>query len=348
MAAHPVETEMAATGVSKDVPNSTLVEDVDAVHNLHYDDAEIEPEFHARTFLALLSMFMLNAAIAFALQGPPSVLGYIGQSLNAASSTAWVPNALTLTQAIIGPIISLASDTFQARKSVLVYSCMISVIGCAIAPGAKSIARLILAQVLIGVGFSAQPLAYCIPSEILPRKWMPMVQALNNVAAGVGNVVAPVVAGSLIKANAEKGWRNFYWVQLVWWAISAIGVFIGYRPPKRHTRLDHLTLLQKLGYLDIPGGILLTLGLTLFIVGVNSGGNIYAWTSAHVLATMIIGVATLATFGIWEWKGTKNGILHHELFQKGKALGQTYSLCVALILLEGAILFSYVIVYPIM
>jgi MFS family permease len=167
-------------------------------------------------------------------------------------------------------------------------------------------------------------------------------------AASSITVIAPIVAGALTKANVEKGWRNFYWFQMAWWATAAIGIFIGYRPPKRHTRLDHLSLWQKLGYLDIPGCILLSLGLTLLLVGVNSGGNLYAWTSARVLATMVIGLVMLATFGVWEWKGTKNGILNHELFQKGKALGQTYALCIALILLEGAILFIYVIAYPVM
>lgn len=33
--------------------------------------------------------------------------------------------------------------------------------------------RLIAAQTLIGVGFASVPLAYSVPSEILPRKWRP-------------------------------------------------------------------------------------------------------------------------------------------------------------------------------
>jgi hypothetical protein len=37
------------------------------------------------------------------------------------------------------------------------------------------------------------------------------------------------------------------------WGVTVIGVIIGYRPPKRHTKLDSLTLVQKLGRLDLPG-----------------------------------------------------------------------------------------------
>ena len=48
-----------------------------------------------------------------------------------------------------------------------------SFVGSAIAPGSQSIYRLIVAQILIGAGFANVPLAYCVPSEILPRKSRP-------------------------------------------------------------------------------------------------------------------------------------------------------------------------------
>jgi len=84
-----------------------------------------------------------------------------------------VPTSLSLVQAVIGPVISFASDTFQARKPILVWTSVISFVGCAIAPGSKDIYRLIAAQTLIGFGFASVPLAYCVPSEILPRRWRP-------------------------------------------------------------------------------------------------------------------------------------------------------------------------------
>jgi MFS family permease len=100
-------------------------------------------------------------------------LAYIGEDLNNTARQTWVPNALSLVQAGISPVISSASDTFQARKALLVGPCVISFIGAAIAPGSKDIYRLIVAQILIGFGFATVPLAYCVPSEILPRKWRP-------------------------------------------------------------------------------------------------------------------------------------------------------------------------------
>ena len=141
--------------------------------NLWQSDDEDEPEFHMRTYIALGSMFFLNLVQVLALQGPPTVLTYIGKDLNDTANQTWVPNALSLVQAVAGPILSSASDVFQARKGILVVSSLISFIGAAIAPGSESIGRLIAAQSLIGVGFATVPLAYSVPSEITPRRWRP-------------------------------------------------------------------------------------------------------------------------------------------------------------------------------
>ena len=42
--------------------------------NLVYDDVDEEPELHARTYIALASMFLLNLVQVVALQGPPAVV----------------------------------------------------------------------------------------------------------------------------------------------------------------------------------------------------------------------------------------------------------------------------------
>jgi MFS family permease len=147
---------------------------------------------------------------------------------------------LSLVQAVLGPVIASASDAFQARKIILVGSCVISFVGAAIAPGSQSIFRLIAAQTLIGFGFAAVPLAYTVPSEILPRRWRPMAQAGINVAASLGAISGPLSIGGLTNSDPVNGWRKFYWIQFSLWGATALGIFFGYRPPKRHTDLDHL------------------------------------------------------------------------------------------------------------
>lgn len=112
-------------------------------------------------------------------------------------------------------------------------SSVVSMIGAAIAPGSKDIYRLIVATVLIGVGFSSVGLAFAVPSEILPRKWRPsesttpnlvrprtamfvltpcslVSQAMMNIAACLGAVTGPLVIGAFTKQDVTDGWKNFY------------------------------------------------------------------------------------------------------------------------------------------
>lgn len=173
-----------------------------------------------------------------------------------------------------------------------------------------------------------------------------MAQAGINVAAALGAICGPLAIGALTNNDIANGWRNFYWIQFAIWGATALGIFFGYKPPKRHTDLDHLSLMQKLGKLDLIGAALLTAGLALFLTGLNLGGGLYTWTDGHVLGTLVPGIVVLLAFAIFEWKGTKTGILNHELFQGGKTQGRTFAICVGLIFIEGILLFSYVIFYP--
>ncbi|KAJ5891557.1 uncharacterized protein N7473_007785 [Penicillium subrubescens] len=267
--------------------------------NLVYEEDE-EPELHAQTYFALAAMLLLNLVQVFGLLGPPTVLSYIEKDLKNTATGTWVPNSLSLVQAVLAPVIASLSDTFQARKAFLVGPAIISFIGCAIAPGSTNIYRLIAAQVLIGFGFATVPLAYCVPSDILPRKWRP--SEFNFFCCG------------------------FKWPSGAWQR-------------------------SKLGRVDLPGFSLLTAGLAIFLTGLNLGGSLYTWSSAPVLATLIIGIITLFAFGIYEWKFTKTGILHHDLFHGGRngdSARHTFAICIGLIFIEGILLFAFIIFYPVL
>lgn len=195
-----------------------------------------------------------------------------------------------------------------------------------------------------------------------------------NIAACLGASLGPVIIGTLTKHDELNGWRDFYvsicsmkyhfspalwytisfnpaltisqWVQMGFWGLTAIGIFVGYRPPKRHTRFDHLSIWQKVGTLDLIGSGLLCLGLALFLAGLGLGGDLYAWKSAQVLATLTFGGITLVAFALYEVYGTKTGILHHGLFRGPNTDGKTVAICTFLISIESALGFSYLILYP--
>lgn len=137
-------------------------------------------------------------------------------------------------------------------------------------------------------------------------------------------------------------------MQMAMWGLTAVSIFIGYRPRKRYTVYHEMSLSQKIRALDLIGVGLFASGLTLFLVGLNLGGGQFAWTDKKVLATLIIGLVTLLAFIVYEWRGTKVGIAHHDLFRKGVSSGRTFSLFIALMFIEGIMFFAFSIFYPVL
>ncbi|OAL20453.1 hypothetical protein AYO22_08947 [Fonsecaea multimorphosa] len=270
------------------------------------------------------AMNLLVFTQVLALQGPPAVVREHPEytvsefdSVPPESSSSWEPRAIAF-------------------------------IGACIAPGSENIYRLIGASILVGFGFAAVPLGYAVPAEILPRRWRPMAQAAMNASALLATVAGPLTIGALTKRNPHTGWRDFYWFQAALWGTNVISVSIAYRPPKRHTELDNLPFWHKIRHLDLVGCGLLMIGLTLFLTGASLGGGQYTWTDARTLSTLIIGIFGLIAFGLYEWKGTTTGIVHHDLFRESKAKARTFILCAFLIFVEGLCIFAFAIFYPIM
>lgn len=63
---------------------------------------------------------------------------------------------------------------------------------------------------------------------------------------------------------------------------------------------------------------------------------------------MILGIVVLGAFGVWEWKGTKVGIISHELFTGPDKRGRSFSIYLVLIFIEAILLFTFAVFYPIM
>jgi MFS family permease len=100
-------------------------------------------------------------------------LSYIGADLGNTAAESWILNSLALVATVLSPVVASASDSFQARKPILLVCSTLSFIGASIAPGSKDIYRLIGAQILLGFGLAIVPITYAIFSEILPKRWRP-------------------------------------------------------------------------------------------------------------------------------------------------------------------------------
>lgn len=74
--------------------------------------------------------------------------------------------------------------------------------------------------------------------------------------------------------------------------------------------------MKQLKTLDWLGIFLFSGGLVVFLIGLNWGGSVYPWKSAHVLGTIIGGFATLVAFCFWEaYSGLEYPLIPMRLFK---------------------------------
>ncbi len=66
------------------------------------------------------------------------------------------------------------------------------------------------------------------------------------------------------------------------------------------------------------------------------------------LSTLVIGLVGLAAFGIYEWKFTKTGIVNHDLFNHEKKAVRSFIISLVLMFIEGFMLFTFIIFYPVL
>ncbi|KAJ9603123.1 hypothetical protein H2200_012418 [Cladophialophora chaetospira] len=118
--------------------------------------------------------------------------------------------------------------------------------------------------------------------------------------------------------------------------LSILGVFLTYFPTK-HSRMQGMSRRQMLRHIDWTGGALLTIGLTLVCVALQSGGYTHPWTSVYVLCTLLSGVAALIGFSVWEYFVPHYPLLPRELLSR-KAVDMAFGVA----FISGVFFYSFV------
>ncbi|EOA83034.1 uncharacterized protein SETTUDRAFT_156682 [Exserohilum turcica Et28A] len=293
---------------------------------------EAKVHIHARTIVAIAAISFISTAQLMSVVGSGVLARDMATSLGAPSLSAWFGAIITiLTLATILPT-SQASD-YWGRKPFILASCVFGVIGFIVVSRSKNIATCLAGFTLGGMAFACQALCYAIPSEVLHRKHRGYGQASVNISAGLGGLVGIIIGGAFTRSGGES-WRNYWYICFALYVLGFVGVFFGYNPPPRELEVT-LSTSQKLRKMDWIGSFLIAVGLILFVIGLQWSRNPYPWNNGHVLGPFITGICLLIVFGIWEWKGTNEGILHHSLFKD-----RNLPVSTLLIFIEGVAFFT--------
>ena|ERR1700712_176877 len=98
--------------------------------------------------------------------------------------------------------------------------------------------------------------------------------------------------------------------------LSGLLFFLCYFPPSFHMKFRNRTVKEQLRDFDFVGTVLFVGGFLIFLLGLSWGGSVYAWKSAHVVATMVVGGITLIVFTLYEtYMDLKEPLLPIHLFK---------------------------------
>lgn len=239
----------------------------------------------------------------------------IAAAIGGASETVWLSQAIVIVTVVLGPPASQAADYF-GRKWFLVSAGVFGFVGSLILSRANSMSQAIGGQVVSSILYIAQPILTAVSSEILPRKFRPVVQAGLNGAGALGGIVG-LLGGSALTTNHLYGWRTYFYIGAALMGVSAIIIALLYNPPPRPLQKS-LTLQEKLARLDWVAYFLLAAGLSLFVMGLSWAYNPYPWSDAHVLAPLIVGACIFIALIVHQTWLKRDGLVHHDLFKKDR------------------------------
>jgi MFS family permease len=207
-----------------------------------------------------------------------------------------------LSLAAVCPFVGSISDLI-GRRYVAITGAAFVCLGMIICSTAKEMNVFIGGMVFAGIGAGINELtALAVTSELAPT-----AKRGKYVAVLIFTIIPfcpSVLWGQLIAFYSS--WR---WIGLlcgIWNLIGLVMTAVFYFPPPRvnSTGMSRKQILQQIDYV---GGILSIAGMILFMAGMQWGGYQYDWSSAHVLAPLILGAVFLIAFMFWEGYGAKVG-----------------------------------------
>jgi hypothetical protein len=110
-------------------------------------------------------------------------------------------------------------------------------------------------------------------------------------------------------------WRWGPWISLIYNGVTGLGLLFTYFP-HAHVRAEGFSAKAIIKRIDFIGGALSITGLTLFLVALQDGGYTHPWKSVYTLCTLLIGIATIVVWIIWELYFAKHPMVRLPIISK--------------------------------
>ncbi|CAG8948605.1 unnamed protein product [Penicillium salamii] len=236
-------------------------------------------------------------------------LSIIGNALGASDQTSWISGGYFVTSTCFQLLYGKLSDIWS-RKLVLFVGLAIFFFGSLAASLAQTATQLIVFRAFTGVGGGGlMTVAQMIVSDVVPLRERGKYQGILGAVVAIANGIGPVIGGALASISKDS-WRWIFRLNLPLTALTTLAVL--FFMPLRKVTGDWKV---KLKAIDFFGALLALGGTSVLLLGLTWGGGEYEWNSAHVIATLVVGVAISIAFVGWQWKGTSTPLVPMHIFK---------------------------------
>ncbi|KAL9561523.1 hypothetical protein ACKAV7_014370 [Fusarium commune] len=301
--------------------------------SIHAPFEQDATRIHSKTMICLFAVNIIYLTQILSLVGTGLLANTMAQVVGGTGQTVWYSSCITILTVVLNPPIGQVAD-YWGRKAILVVMPLAGVVGSIIVSRAQSSGTLIAGFAILGLNYGSQSLSVAVMSEILPRHYRPIGQAVGSVSTALGAIIALLMGGGLLRHGDNSNYRIFWYVTAGLYALASLGCLIGYNPPPRDLQVS-LDVSQKLKSLDWIGYALFAPALVLFCIALSWSQNPYSWDSANILAPFIISIVALIIFIVYEWRFKKDGMLHHELWRH-----RNFAISLFVIFVEGIAFFA--------
>nr|VWO96716.1 DHA14-like major facilitator [Ganoderma boninense] len=234
------------------------------------------------TFLAALDTSAVSTAL-------PTIINHFqGQQF------VWIGSAYTLAGVAFLPLSGHFANLF-GRRPILLIGLALFAVGSALCGAASSMAMLIGGRTVQGLGAGViLALTEIILADLVPLRERGAYQGAIGLIWSIASIIGPLVGGAFA-ARTDWTWRGLFYMNLPLTGISMVLclLFLNLKTP-------HAPLSERLSRIDWIGNILVMGSTTSALLGLTWGGIQFAWSSAQVLAPLIIGFVGLGAWVVYE------------------------------------------------
>ena len=178
---------------------------------------------------------------------------------------------------------------------------------------------LIFGRVVAGLGGGAiYAVSTFVGSDLAPNRKRALITGVNNIVYGAGTGLGGLYGGWV---NDSLGWRKAFLIQVPFIFVALVLVVWVVRVPRRHVEKP------KLKRVDFLGIATLIAALTLFLLGLSAGGNLVAWGSPLVLASLPASGVFLVLFVLVEARFAAEPIIPLHLVRNRTVLAASLTYC---------------------